>query len=380
MWCLGLSVLIAGCGASGGTPSARGHAVAFRVGSRGRVSSFAPTRLLTPVSALDASSSFLAVAGDDNGTSVLESLSLRTGLSTARLVELPEGRVSSVLGSGTTLWLTRSSGPRDRNNTAGGDPESDSCSGSVARLALGSGSETTVRTFARSTQVGGAVPSPDEHKVAFLVAPCARSYFNEHVLLADLHTGQSWTIGAGARVCHRISTPSWNARGTSLIFTYAPSNPAVRVGKSDGYGLCSDPIAGKIMILSATRPADLASAQILKPARGCSYLSAVFDPEGIAATEACEHGALREFSFPGDYDGDAYVVQLSAQGRPLRRLAIKREPNPAVVARNPRGGPVLVTEDLGENTRPYFNWIWTFNGRALKLVRHSTENITAIAG
>ena len=41
---------------------------------------------------------------------------------------------------------------------------------------------------------------------------------------------------------------------------------------------------------------------------------------------------------------------------------------------------MLVTEELGENTRPYFNWIWTFNGRALKLVRHSTENITAIPG
>jgi hypothetical protein len=335
---------------------------------------------LTPASALDASSSFLAVAGENNGTPVLESLSLRTGLSTARLAELPEVGVSPVLGSGTTLWLTRSSGPRARNNTAGGDPESDSCTGSVVRLALGSGGETTVRTFARSTQVSDAVPSPDEHEVAFLVAPCARSYFNEHFLLANLHTDQSWTIGAGARVCHRISAPSWNARGTSLIFTYAPSNPAVRVGKRDGYGLCSDPIAGEIVVLSATRPADLASAQIVKPARGCSYLSAVFDPEGIAATEACEHGALREFSFPGDYDGDAYVVQLSALGHPLRRLAIKREPNPAIVARNPRGGPVLVTEELGENTRPYFNWIWTFNGRALKLVRHSTENIIAIPG
>ena len=217
------------------------------------MSSFAPTHLLTPASSLDVSSSFLAVAGESNGTPVLESLSLRTGLATARLAELPEVFVSPVLGSGTTLWLTRSSGPRVRNNTAGGDPESDSCTGSVARLALGSGSEMTVRTFARSTRVSDAVPSPDEHEVAFLVAPCARSYFNEHFLLADLHTGQSWTIGAGARVCHRISAPSWNARGTSLIFTYAPSNPAVRVGRRDGYGLCSDPIAGEIVILSATR-------------------------------------------------------------------------------------------------------------------------------
>jgi hypothetical protein len=335
---------------------------------------------LTPTNGLDASSSFLAVAGEDSGVPVLESLSLRTGLPTARLAELPEVAASPVLGSGTTLWLTQSSGPRVRNNTAGGDPAPDSCTGSVARLALDSGSETTVQTFARSTQVSDAVPSPEEHEVAFMVAPCARSYFNEHFLLADLQTGRSWTIGAGARVCHQMSAPSWNARGTSLIFTYAPSNPATRVSKRDGYGLCSDPIAGEIVVVSATHPADLASARIVKPARGCSYLSAVFDPEGIAATEACEHGALPDFSFPGDYDGDAYVVQLSTRGRQLRRLAIKREPNPAIVARNPREGPVLVTEKLGENTRPYFDWIWTFNGRELRLVRHSTENITAIAG
>jgi hypothetical protein len=344
------------------------------------VSSTAPARLLAPTNSLDASSSFLAVAGENNGTPVLESLSLHTGLPTARLAELPEVSASPVLGSGTTLWLTRSSGPRARNDSAGGDPEPNSCTGSVARLALGSGGETTVQAFAGSTQVSDAVPSPDEHKVVFLVAPCARSYFNEHLLLTDLKSGRSWTIGAGARVCHRISAPSWNTRATSLIFTYAPSNPAVRVGRSDGLGLCSDPIAGEIAIVSATHSTDLASARILKPARGCSYLSAVFDPGGIAATEACEHGALPEFSFPGDYDGDAYVVQLSAQGRPLRQLAIKREPNPATVARNPRGGPVLVTEELGENTRPYFNWVWTFNGRALTLVHHSTENITAIPG
>jgi Tol biopolymer transport system component len=320
------------------------------------------------------------MAANNKGTPVLESYSLRTGLLTARLAELPEVSSTPVLRSGATLWLTRSSGPRARNDTAGGDPEPRSCTGSVTRLALDSGSETTVQTFANSTVVGDAVPSPDEHKVVFSVAPCARSYFNGHLLLADLQTGRSWTIGANARVCHEISAPSWNARGTSLIFAYAPSNPAVQVGRHDGYGTCSDPIAGEIAIVSATHPEDLASAQTIKPPRGCSYLSAVFDPEGIAATEACEHGAAPEFSFPGDYDGDAYVTQLSAQGRTLRRRAIKREPNPATVARNPRGGPVLVTEQLGENTRPYFNWIWTFNGRALKLVRHSTENITAIPG
>ncbi|MGA9285095.1 MAG: hypothetical protein WBV85_06590 [Solirubrobacteraceae bacterium] len=158
------------------------------------------------------------------------------------------------------------------------------------------------------------------------VAPGARSYFNEHLLLADLNTGQSWTIGAGARVCHRISAPSWNARGTSLIFTYAPSDPAVRVGKRDGYGLCSDPIEGVIVILSATHPADLASAQIVKPARGCSYLSAVFDPEGIAATEACEHGALREFSFPGRANGS--LASISANGR---HLAVHKPRHPRTI-------------------------------------------------
>jgi hypothetical protein len=349
-----------------------------RAEARAHVASFAPTRLVTPTASFDPSAIFLTFAGQDQGPPVLESRSLTSGSPTARLAEL--GGLAPVLGSGTTLWVTRSVGPRERNDTAGGDPEPNSCAGDVVRVDLSTGTETTVQTFPSSTLVGDAVPSPDEGEVVFKVAPCARSYFNEHLLVEDHNTGRSWTIGAKARVCHWISTPSWDANGTGLIFTFAPSNPAEPVGKYDGYGICTQELAGEIEVLAAAHPAALSSAQIIKAPRGCSYLSAVFDPEGIAAIEACEHGAPRGFSRHGEYNGDAYVVQLSAQGRSLHRVAIKPEPNPATLARNPSGGPVLVSEELGENTRPYFNWIWTFNGQKLRLLSRSTESITAIAG
>ena len=65
------------------------------------------------------------MAANNKGTPVLESYSLRSGLLTARLAELPEVSSTPVLRSGATLWLTRSSGPRARNDTAGGDPEPD---------------------------------------------------------------------------------------------------------------------------------------------------------------------------------------------------------------------------------------------------------------
>jgi hypothetical protein len=352
----------------------------LRTGARAHVVSFAPTRLITPVAALDPSSTFLIVAGRHQGRPVLESRSLSTGRPTARLAEMGEGDGARVLGLGTTLWQTRSVGPRERDDTAGGDPEPNSCEGDVVRVNLSTGTETTVQTFPSSTLVSDAVPSPDEGEVVFEVAPCARSYFNQHLLVENHDTGRSWTIGADARVCHLISTPSWSENGTGLAFTFAPSDPAVHVGKRDGYGICGAPLAGEIAVLSATHPVALSSARIIKAPRGCSYLSVVFDPKGVVAAEACEHGAPPGFAVPGNYNGDAYVVQLSAGGRILRRVAMKPDPNPATLARNPRGGPVLVTENLGENTRPYFNWIWTFNGESLRLVSHLTEDTTAIAG
>jgi hypothetical protein len=48
------------------------------------------------------------------------------------------------------------------------------------------------------------------------------------------------------------------------------------------------------------------------------------------------------------------------------------------VARSDFGGPVLVTEQLGENTRPYWDWIWAFNGKRLRLISHSTQNVIAL--
>jgi hypothetical protein len=370
-----VSLALVACGSSDAQRAAVSQSQRPAV-SQAQVGTEAPTAT-APAPSLNPSSTFMAVESEP-AQPVLEQYSLRTGRPLRQLARLPADIANAAIGLSGNVWLTASSGPIEQNDTAGGDPKPDSCTANIERLNLDTGTATDMRTFPDSVWVREGVPSPNERLLVETVAPCARSYFNEHLLVEELATGRQWAIGALTPVCHFFAPPSWNPAGTSLVFAYHPPDLSSPATSGDGYGVCKESLPGKIAIVGAGRASELAGAHLFAAPKGCGYQSAVFDHEGVAATEACEQGTAPGFRFPGGDDGDAYVVQLNLRGRVLRRFGIRREPNPTRVAVSDFGGPVLVTEQLGENTRPYWDWIWAFNGKRLRLIRHSRQPVRAL--
>jgi Tol biopolymer transport system component len=116
-------------------------------------------------------------------------------------------------------------GPRDRNNySLGGNPASNSCASSIRRLDLLTGKSRTVLVFPHSVRVSDAVADPSGRRLVLKEGQCDRAYFNEHLLVRDLRSGQQWTIGAAAPPCHALRTPSWSSDGSKLVFAYGAAN------------------------------------------------------------------------------------------------------------------------------------------------------------
>jgi Tol biopolymer transport system component len=316
----------------------------------------------------------------DGGATVLEEFLLSDGQPVRQLARLPADASEMHTGSDGTVWLTQSSGPRDRNDTAGGDPAPNSCSGKVVRIDLATGEGETVLSFPSSKLLDEAVPSPSGQRLVMLAGTCARSYFNQHLLVKDLGSAGQWTIGADAAPCHEISTPSWSTDGSRLVFAYGPasSSQLPEVPTSDlGKGVCTRSRPGEVAIVPAEHYSQFSTARLIPPPKGCSYQAAVFDRDGIAAVEGCEQGTAPGYAGLGDDDGDTYIVQLNSRGRTLLRRALRRESNVTRLASDPSSGLVLVSETQGENTRPAFDWIWTFDGHRLRAVGHYNAHVIA---
>jgi len=256
------SASIAACDASAHQPRVRRHVVPVIVTAR-----LDPAR---------PGSLFLSVWQPAHASAnVLEEFSLNTGRRVRQLARLPEDVSDPHTGPDSMAWLTLSTGPRDRNNTAGGDPAPNSCSGRVVRLDLATGESQTVLSFPSSKLVGGAVPNPSGRRLVMLAGTCDRSYFNEHLLAKDLRSAQEWTIGADAAPCHALSTPSWSSNGSKLVFAYGPANSSERLPETPsndlGKGVCTQNRPGEVAVVPAERSSQFSSARLIPPPKGCSY-------------------------------------------------------------------------------------------------------------
>ena len=301
---------------------------------------------------------------------VLEEFSLHDGrpLRTLEpLASLPTEVSSPHPGSGGSVSLTVSTGPRYRNDTAGGDPAPDSCTSSVVSFDPTTGKTVTLLAFPRSTLVADGVPSPNGEWIAMHAGGCATSYFDQYLLVVDLRSGRRLTIGTDAAPCHALSSAAWSPDGSKLVFAYGPAT-ASPAGQQPPPGTCTVPHPSGLAVVSATRSSQLTASQLIAPEAGCTYQSAAFDRRGIVGIEACSHGAPPQFP-PGVYLGDAYLVQLDSHGRLLLRLSLKLGSNPGTVVTDPRTGLVLVTEDQGQRQHhASYDWVWTFDGRKLHTV------------
>jgi hypothetical protein len=157
---------------------------------------------------------------------VVEALSRHDGHPQGEVLELPpmpfnvDGPVRANDGS---LWFTVTSGPCVRNNTAGGNPAPNTCSGAVFRFDPASRTSKVMLQSPRSLLIGGAVPSPDGTRVAYQAGGCDTSYFNMHLVIRDLRTGQDSILGPNPTPCHAFWSVAWSADGSKLLIAYSPS-------------------------------------------------------------------------------------------------------------------------------------------------------------
>ena len=148
---------------------------------------------------------------------VLQAFSLHDGRPLRTLEPLPSrpADVSSPhMGSGASLWITVSTGPRYRNDTAGGDPAPNSCTSRVVSFDPASGKTVTRLAFPSSMLVTDGVPSPDGQRIVMRAGGCSTSFFNQYLLVDDLATGRRLTIGAAAAACHALSSAAWSPNGS----------------------------------------------------------------------------------------------------------------------------------------------------------------------
>ena len=236
-----------------------------------------------------------------------------------------------------------------------------SCTNTVDVLA--NGKSTTMFTIPGSevTQ-GGAVPNPAGTRVALAWLPCTSRVGTNGLFVLDVNGGGVTPVMRAANFCSGFGPPAWNRTGTELVFPYARASHGPTYGISE-----SCPQATfRLVIASASghRPLTL-----LKPDRGCEFGAAAFDRLGIAAAEGCSKGSPPMMSYPGL--GDAYLLQYDAHAHLLRRLALKRGLERAVVATDPHTGNVLVTQyQPANNGGPEDDWVWEFDGSRLRPIAH----------
>ena len=308
---------------------------------------------------------------------VVEEFSAATGRPIRRVLSLPASELRAgllVQGPGGWLWYTNATGPVLQNNTAGGDPKPNSCSGAVIRIDPITGAETTVLRSPTSQWLGAAVPSPDGRYVAFEAAPCARSFMNAHMVVRDLATGREWDVSAGARVCHDLSPASWVAPGTSLVLGYGPSSLGPKSLSGEGFGMCQSPAPDELAVVGSLRAFSIGSARTVRAARGCGYVEAVADAWGYLALEEC-----------GGYNlGPDALVQLSSRLAVTGRWRLPPEADGTSLAVSPNRSLVLVDEYEAPaysgtaTVRQAAEWIEVFNGHRLTVVTHLPDASSSI--
>ncbi len=290
-------------------------------------------------------------------TTVLAQFSLADGHSVRTLARVPGAARSQVADPHAArgrVWLTFSSGPRCSSPVAGCGPVPNSCTGSTVRYAPVSRRATAVLTTPPSELVSDAVPSPDGRRLAMVSAGCAGSFLNFHLVVRDLRSGRTWTIGADARPCHDLSSVAWNENGSRLAFPYGPS----RLSRRGRYppGVCPAPRLGRLVVVSATRPSSSRSWTLIAADPRCGYTAAAFRRRGLVAIEGCAAGG-------------AYLVVIDTRHRITARFPLARGYNDGAVATDWHTGTVLVSEYQAANQgTPVYDWVWALHGGRLRLV------------
>jgi hypothetical protein len=197
------------------------------------------------------------------------------------------------------IWVTVSRGPACTSNVAGCGPKANSCAGKVITLNPTTGGITTALTASPGVLIADAQPSPDGRYLAFLDGRCDRSYFNQHIRVQDLTTGDSWTIGADLTPCHSLGSLSWASDGKHLVVGYGRSR-VTSVGAAAGYGAgtCLAPAAAKIAVVPALSEQPRIKGPTAAAQAGCQIEAVTATDTGFAAIEGCRGSPGSSLSGP----------------------------------------------------------------------------------
>lgn len=198
------------------------------------------------------------------------------------------------------VWVTLTSGPRCRTpglSSCGGEPRS--CRGEVVRVTPWTGRVQTVLTAPDDQLIGDGQPSPDGRFLAYQDGTCNRAYSNQHLVVRNLDTGQSWNIGNALPPCHVLYGITWTGNGRQLAVVYGASvvtaSTAERfhVSATDwGDGFCAESKRNGLAVIDARRSQPGLVGSFLHADPDCQISSATATTAGYAAVETC--GGVRE--------------------------------------------------------------------------------------
>ncbi len=213
---------------------------------------------------------------------------------------------------------------------------------------------TTLFTERPNKLVFDAIPGPDGRAFALLEQGCSTATIT--VVVRAQPSGREFTLGTYNPGCFGAPTAGWSSGGAQLLFV-----DAVGPQPADGVVDCS------LAIVSSRVPSSNFPYRFVAPDAGCSFHSATFDTEGIAAIEVCGPGLTFE---TGD---TTRLLQLNHHRQVVTQINLPRaqpaigNDGQATLVYDPQARTVLVSQNLPGH--PPVTRIWTFDGAHLHLIR-----------
>jgi hypothetical protein len=271
--------------------------------------------------------------------------------STSEEVDVSEPHLTSAGSYVITLGhdVTCEPGPSSECVPVGGN----TCGSRIEDLDPASRRYTTLFTEPGRSRVFDAIPSPNGRSFALMERGCSTDTFR---IVIRGPSGREFALGTYNPACGVEPTGGWSADAAQLVFV-------------DDVRRASD---CSLVVASSRHPSSSSPYRFVAPDAECSFRSATFDSEGIAAIEIC--GA-------GDSGGTTKLLQLSQGRHVVRRIDLPQaQPAPfddgdANVVNDEPAHAVLVTQNLPGH--PAATRIWTFDGSRLHLITITSRPLTA---
>lgn len=197
------------------------------------------------------------------------------------------------------VWVTLTSGPACPGPGESCDSPPRSCKGEVVRITPWTGRIQTVLTAPDDQLIGDGQPSPNGKLLAYQDGTCNRAYFNQHLVVRDLRTGQSWNIGNALPPCHVLGGITWTDDGQHLAVVYGASAVTAATVKRNhedrrdlGDGYCAGSKRNGLAVIDARRSQPGLVGSFMHADPNCQISSATATVGGYAAVESC--GGVRQ--------------------------------------------------------------------------------------